>query len=216
VACTCCAESLDIFSERRARRELRRYLRKGLGGADARQLAAWAEEAGLGGRTVLEIGGGIGQLQAELIRRGAERGEVLELLDLYRPLHAELAQATDIAGRTTFRVGDVLGESPEVESADIVVLRRVVCCTPDGPALLAEAAGRTGGILLASYPADRRVVRIVAALQNVLLRLARRRFRVFVHSPGLLAAAATAHGLRRTRMTRGRIWEVASFEPDAR
>jgi len=42
--CSCCAgESLDIFGERGARRELRGYLHDGLGGDDAKQIAAWAE-----------------------------------------------------------------------------------------------------------------------------------------------------------------------------
>src|SRR6478672_9355906 len=36
VPCDCCVgDALDIFSERSARRELRRYLRRGLGGTDA-------------------------------------------------------------------------------------------------------------------------------------------------------------------------------------
>ena len=73
--CSCCAgEALDIFSEKGARRELRRYLEHGLGGGDAKLIAAWATEAGLEGETVVEVGGGIGQIQAELVRRGAARG----------------------------------------------------------------------------------------------------------------------------------------------
>ena len=55
--CSCCAgQPLDIFGERGARRELRRYLRKGLGGDDAQQMVAWAEAGGLGGATVVEVG----------------------------------------------------------------------------------------------------------------------------------------------------------------
>ena len=66
--CSCSADRLDIFDEKAARRALRRYLDDGLGGSDALRIAAWAEDGGLDGRSVVEVGGGIGQIQAELLR----------------------------------------------------------------------------------------------------------------------------------------------------
>jgi magnesium-protoporphyrin O-methyltransferase len=213
VTCSCCSgESLDIFGERSARRELRRYLRKGLGGDDARQMAGWAEDTGLDGATVVEVGGGIGQVQAELLRRGAAHGTVVEVVDAYAGAAAELARATGIAGKSTFLLADLL-ETPEaVEPADIVVLRRVVCCSPDGPALLGAAAGKARRTLLASYPRDRVITRAFVRVQNGLFALLRRRFRVYVHPPGRLEEAASAHGLCRARVARGAIWETVQFE----
>ena len=119
---SCCAgESLDIFGERGARRELRRYLRDGLGGDDAKLIAAWAEEGGLAGARVVEVGGGIGQIQGELVRRGAAAGTVVEVVGAYAEPAAELADAVGIAGRTTFLLADVLQDASGVAPADIVV-----------------------------------------------------------------------------------------------
>jgi magnesium-protoporphyrin O-methyltransferase len=211
---SCCAgDSLDIFGERGARRELRRYLRDGLGGDDAKLIAAWAEEGGLAGATVVEVGGGIGQIQGELVRRGAAAGTVVEVVGAYAGPAAELADAVGIAGRSTFLLADVLQDASGVAPADIVVLRRVVCCSPEGPELLGRAAAKTRGTLLASYPRDRFLVRAVVRLQNAGFRLVRKRFRVFVHVPGTLEQAAGAHGLERTRVARGWVWETAQFEP---
>ena len=82
--CSCCAgESLDIFGEKSARRELARYLEKGLRAADARRMVAWAEQTGLEGASVADVGGGIGQVQAELLGRGAARGTVVEVVPAY-------------------------------------------------------------------------------------------------------------------------------------
>jgi hypothetical protein len=214
VPCSCCAgESLDIFGDRSARRELRRFLRKGLGGEDARQMAAWAEAGGLEGATVTEVGGGIGQVQAELLRRGAAGGTVVEVVDAYAGAAAELARQIGVAGRSAFVLADLL-ETPEaVEPADIVLLRRVVCCSPDGPALLGAAAAKTRRTLIASYPRDRMLTRGFVRVQNVLFAMIRKRFRVYVHPPGRLERAAAEHGLGRIRTTRGRIWETAQFEP---
>ena len=208
----CTSESLDIFSERGARRALRRYLSKGLGGSDALQIAAWAEEGGLDGTTVAEVGGGIGQIQVELIRRGAAAGRVVEVVPAYRGPAAELAEAAQVRDRTSFVVADLLEEPGSVEPADVVVLRRVVCCTPDGPELLAAAAGLARRTLLASYPRDRAMVRALVALENLALRLTRKRFRAFVHSPVDLQRAVAQRGVRRTRVSRGLVWETAQFD----
>ena len=213
VPCSCSAgEALDIFSEKSARRELRRYLRKGLGGDDAKLIAAWAEEGGLDGATVIEVGGGIGQVQTELLRRGAARGWVVEVVAGYEDAASELAQAAAIADRTSFVLADLL-ETPEtVEAADIVVLRRVVCCSPHGPELLGVAAGKARRTLLASYPRDRAANRAFASLQNALFGVIRKRFRVFVHPPDELERAVARHGFRRTRTSRGPIWETAQYD----
>jgi magnesium-protoporphyrin O-methyltransferase len=208
----CCAgEPLDIFGEKGARRALRRYLRKGLGGSDAPRIADWAAEGGLDGATVLEVGGGIGQIQAELVRRGAAHGTVVEVLADYEDAARELADATGIADRTSFVLADLVEAPDAVEPADIVVLRRVVCCTSLGPSVLGAAAGRTSRTLLASYPRDRAAVRVFARLQNGLLAVMRKRFRMFVHAPGDLERAAERHGLRRSRVERGLVWETAQF-----
>jgi magnesium-protoporphyrin O-methyltransferase len=213
--CPCCpaGESLDIFGEKGARRELRRYLRDGLGAEDARLIAAWAEEGGLDGATVLEVGGGIGQVQAELLRRGAEAGTVVEVVSGYERVAAELASAVGVAERSSFVLADLLEAPGAVPPADVVVLRRVVCCSPDGPQLLGCAAEIARRTLLASYPRDRIATRAFSRLQNLLFGLIRKRFRSFVHSPAELEREAARHGLRRTRASRGAIWETAQFEP---
>ena len=53
--------------------------------------------------------------------------------------------------------------------------------------------------------------RYVAAA--ALLSLVRKRFRAYVHPPERLERAAAGHGLRRTHLVRGAIWETAQFEP---
>jgi magnesium-protoporphyrin O-methyltransferase len=208
----CSSESLDIFNERGARRALRRYLRKGLGGSDARQIASWAEEGGLDGATVVEVGGGIGQIQVELIRRGASAGRVVEVVPAYEASAAALAEATNVRDRTSFIVADLLAEPGSVEPADVVVLRRVVCCTPDGPALLGEAAGIASRTVLASYPRDGMTVRALVRLENLTLAFMRKRFRVFLHTPEELERAAARRGLRKARVSRGIVWETAQFD----
>lgn len=213
MSCRCgAAESLEIFGERGARRELRRYLRKGLGGDDAKRIASWAEEGGLDGVTVAEIGGGIGQIQAELLRRGAAHGTVVEVVSGYQGPAGELAEAAGLEAQTSFVLADLLEEPDAVEAADIVVLRRVVCCSPQGPELLGIAAGKARRMLLVSYPRAHAANRAFARLQNTVFALVRLRFRVFVHPTDALERAAARHGLRRSRVSRGLVWETTQFD----
>ena len=213
---SCATDSLDIFGEKSARRELRRYLKNGLGGADAKQIAAWAEEGGLHDATVVEIGGGIGQIQAELVRRGAASGRVVDAVGRStQDLAGELARSVGIADRSTFEVADPLAEPEAVDAADIVVLRRVVCCSPDGPELLAVGATKARRALLASYPRDRWLARIAAPAREHRARVMRKRFRAYLHAPGELERAAGRHGLTRTRVVRGLLWETAQFDTAA-
>lgn len=192
---------------------MRRYLRKGLGGDDAKQIAEWAEQAGLAGATVTEVGGGIGQIQVELLRRGAERGTVVEVVSGYEEPAAELAREVGVAERSSFLLADLLESPDAVDPVDIVVLRRVVCCSPSGPELLGVAAEKARRMLLVSYPRATWANRSFARAQNVFFALVRKRFRVFVHPPEQLELAAAHQGLARARTSRGLIWETARFDP---
>ena len=158
-------------------------------------MVAAASEAGLEDARVLEIGGGIGTLQAELLERGAEEGEVVELVPAWEPYARELARERGIEERTSFRIADVLEQPESVEPADIVVMNRVVCCSPDGVALAAQAARLARRSLVLSFPRDVIWVRIGLGLMNAGLRIARRPFRVFVHPPADLVRAAESAGM---------------------
>ena len=110
-------------------------------------------------------------------------------------------------------LADLLEDPERLEPTDIVVLRRVVCCSPHGPELLGVAARRTRRVLLASYPRDRWPIRAAVRLQNVAFRLLRKQFRVFVHPPAELESIVAERGLHRVRRSRGAIWETVQFDP---
>jgi hypothetical protein len=206
---TCCRSGPceQMFGSRFARRSLKRYRRKGLDDVERALVASVAE--GIEGASVLEIGGGVGAVHAELLAAGADRGEVVELVAAYEPYARELAEERGLAERTRFRVLDVLEEPAAVDPADVVVLNRVVCCSPDGVRLTATAAGLARRALLLSYPRDVWWTRAGARLQNAAFWLLRSSFRVFVHRPAELMAAAARAGLEPERSGGRAIWEYA-------
>ena len=199
-----------MFKPRVARRSLERYRRKGLDALERRMVDAAAAE-GLEGARVVEIGGGIGKLQVELLQAGAEQGEVVELVSAYEPFARELARERGLEARTSFSVTDVLEEPGAVDEADVVVMNRVVCCSPDGIELTSEASRLARRALVLSFPRDVLWVRAAMRLVNVGFWLLRRSFRVFVHPHAALVAAAEAEGLRLADDGHGVAWEFAAF-----
>jgi len=197
-----------MFDERFAARRAARYRKKGLD-ATARRMVELLAERGVQGASVLEIGGGVGEIQIELLRRGAASATNLELSPGYEAEAAQLLDEAGLTGRVDRRLGDIAGDPSVAEPADIVVLHRVVCCYPDHPRLLAAAADHARGRLVFSFPPRNPVSRTVIAVQNQLLSWGNRQFRAFAHSPASMLAVLAEHGLTAASAPAGRLWQVA-------
>ena len=78
-----------FFGSRFAARVAKRYRRRGLD-KPSRRMVEFIEGHGVEGLTVLEVGGGIGEIQLELLRRGAARTVNLELSSAYEHEAMEL------------------------------------------------------------------------------------------------------------------------------
>jgi magnesium-protoporphyrin O-methyltransferase len=77
----------QIFSEKSAAGEAKRYRRKGLDGT-SRRIFDVINERDVEGKTLLEVGGGIGAIEIELLKAGMARAINVELTPLMKPLPA--------------------------------------------------------------------------------------------------------------------------------
>jgi 16S rRNA G966 N2-methylase RsmD len=201
----------QFFNPRFARRMAKRYRKRGLD-RTARRMVDFLQSRGLDGATVLEVGGGIGEIQLELLKRGAQRSINLELSPAYDREAAQLAREAGLEGRIERRHHDIAIDPAEVEPVDIVVLHRVVCCYPDYERLLAAAGNHAGRLLVFSHPPRNPISRAIVAAQNLGFRALRREFRTFAHPPPAMLAVLERHGLRPTFAHRGLPWQVAGLE----
>lgn len=199
-----------MFGPDTARQNLDSYRKKGLGDLSRRMVDA-AVATRLDGARVLDIGGGIGAVQAELLMAGAERGEIVELVSAYEEPAYELARERGLEGRVSYRVADILESPGAVEPADVVVMNRVVCCSPDGIDLAAAAARLTRRTLVFSFPRDVVWARAGVRILNAGLWLMRRSFRTFVHPTATLLEAAEGEGLRVVERGNDALWEFAAL-----
>jgi magnesium-protoporphyrin O-methyltransferase len=212
VAGCCCRQDYDRFFGRRfARSVARKYRKRGLD-KTSRRMVEFLRQRGIEGATVLEIGGGIGEIELELLKAGAARAQNLELSHAYEQQARELAEEAGLAERVEWRIHDIAADPESVEPADIVVLHRVVCCYPDYERLLGAAAGRARRALVFSHPPRNTLSRAFYCGFNLVMWLMRSSFRGFAHPPAAMRDVLERHGLRQTYEHRGRLWQIAGHE----
>lgn len=208
----------EEFGDRFARQMARKYRRRGLDDT-ASWMVDFLSGQDVDGATVLEVGGGVGEIGIELARRGAASVTTVELSDAYTQLAARLATDAGVADHMHRRLVDIAVGGPgadaddagPLEPADIVVLHRVVCCYPDFGRLLGASARLCRDRLAFSHPPRNLISRCVIAAQNTRLRAVRREFRAFAHPPAQMVAVLEDAGLRWQDHRDGLIWQAEAF-----
>jgi magnesium-protoporphyrin O-methyltransferase len=200
-----------FFGRSFAGRAANRYRRKGLDATGTR-IVSFLRGLGLEGASVLEIGGGVGAIQMELLKAGAARATNLELSPAYEDDAAKLLGGSGLQERVERRIHDIAAEPGVVAHADFVVLNRVVCCYPDYERLLGAAAAHARRGLVFSYPPRNAASRLVVGAENLFFRLSREAFRTFAHPPRAMVDVLERGGLTRTYQHRAVVWQVAGFQ----
>jgi hypothetical protein len=202
---SCCrpGDYKRFFSQRLAHRLAKRYRKRGLD-KTARKMTEFLKDRGVEGATLLEIGGGIGEIEIELLKAGAARAQNLELSPGYEEEANRLAEDARVRARLDWRLHDIAEDPRGVEPADLVVLQRVVCCYPHYERLLGAAADHARRALVLSYPRRNALLRTFFGVLNLALLLRRRSFRVF-------APPATGDARRA-----GGAWSAADIRPPRR
>ncbi|WP_448004583.1 SAM-dependent methyltransferase [Agromyces bauzanensis] len=199
-----------VFDDRFAHDVAKRYRRRGLT-APERRIVEHLVALGLADRTVMEIGGGVGEIQLELLARGAAASTNLELSGAYEAEARALLDERGVAGRATRLVGvDLASNGDRIVEADYVVLHRVVCCYPDSERLLEVAAAHARRSLVFSHPPRTWFTRMSVGMGNAMMRLRGREYRGYVHSPGAMYGALERAGLQVRPLRTGPKWWVVA------
>lgn len=210
---TCCphCQGADKFFNRRvAAAELRDYRRHGARKATKRLLDT-LQSAGVGGMTLLDIGGGIGVIQHQLHDAGVTSITAVDASCAYLTMAEEEAEKRGYAAGARYLYGDFVVLAGQIEAADIVTLDRVVCCYPDMEALVAAAAAKAKRYLGLVYPRDGWWMKIGVMLLNISPQLRGDPFRSYIHTAADVEGIIAANGLRKIYHHNGPIWQVGIF-----
>ncbi len=205
---TCCTgpcAAASHFNPKKAERDLRRYQRCGPD-ATTRMLLSELRRWPLQGLHLLDVGGGIGVIAAELAGAALASVTLADASAGYLEAARRHLSSRDASRPAQYFLGDFAATADSLPDADIVTLDRVVCCYPDVEALLRGAAARARRMVAFTYPRDRWYVHASVVLENSWYRLKQDSFRAFVHSPQRMASVLETAGFVRAARHATFLW----------
>lgn len=209
----CChLEGIEMqFNRKKALQKLNDYRKDGPQ-KTTRILVNALQAIGVQDLTLLDIGGGIGAIQHELLKAGIRQATNLEASSAYLEACQMEAERQGFDTKIQHIHGD-FANMHGAPSADIVTLERVICCYPDMPGLVTQSCEKAKQLLGLVYPHEAWWVKIgMALIYNLALSLSRSQFRVFLHSTQKVDALIRSRGFERQFFQITGPWQVVVYQ----
>jgi hypothetical protein len=211
--CGHCRDAGDFFNERTAKKELRRYLRKGPDKSTRLLLEAITRQSlHVNSASLLDIGGGIGAIQLELFKKGLGRSVNVDASAAYQRISKKEIIKRSLEDKTEYHFGDFTELAPDLPSAEIVTLDRVICCYPDLEKLLDRSLQKAEKVYAVVYPREAFFMRIGIRLSNLWFRLRKSDFRTYLYPVEKVQSIIQSHGFRQTDFARTFLWRVEIYQ----
>ena len=208
--CPQCCGAEKMFGRELAEHDLHNYQAHGPG-KPTRLLIEALKAAGIEGLTLLDIGGGVGAIQHELLKAGVNRATAVDASSAYLQADRQAAERQGHTARITYHHGDFVELAPQLPRADIVTLDKAICCYPDMRALVGLSAARAGKLYGVVFPRDTGWMKVGSRLVNFFLRLRHNAFRMFVHPTAEVEAVIHANGLQQRYCRKTFLWQVRVY-----
>lgn len=211
MSCHQCCGIEDIFDEKLARKELRRYRKKGptkTTGVLINQLEARMN----GSRTLLDIGGGIGAIQHALLANGIDRATSVDGSSSYVEVAREEAQVRGLTERISHHHGNFVELAPSIAVSDVVTMDRVICCYDDMEDLMQAAMSKAGRLVGLVYPRNTWTMIFVKIITALYARMRKSSYRMFVHSTERVDSLVRAAGFQQVFYDQTLVWQVVVYE----
>lgn len=208
--CCQCEGIACHFDTKRAQDELETYREQGPDTTTRMLIDALVSE-GVAGKSLLDVGGGVGAIQHALLDAGADKAVAVEASGAY--LHTAQTETSrrERTDRIEYHHGNFVDLAEHISPADIVTLDRVLCCYHDMDALVRRSAERARQLYGLVYPRDTWWMKTALAVRNVEFRLRRSPFRVYVHPTRAVDALLREYGFEQCSYDRTMLWQVVVY-----
>ena len=209
----CCSKEVieSRFDDDYVQKKLNRYHKKGPKKTTsllARVIAGEMQED----MSLLDIGGGIGDLQHILIPLGVARAINCEASSAFVKACDQEARTHGYADQITHLQSDFVEVAGEIPEADIVTLDRVICCYPDMPKLVTSSIQKARQLYGIVIPSEKWWVKLTTSVYyNLRFFLQRNPFRAFVHSTEAIENLIQAAGFTRLFYKEISGWQILVF-----
>jgi predicted TPR repeat methyltransferase len=210
--CCQCKGIETLFNEKEARNKLRAYWKDGPAKTTRMLIGALEGLAqDIEGMTLLDIGGGVGAIQHELLRAGIERATGVDASNAYVKVAQQEAVRQGHADRVSHHHANFVDIAPQIPPADIVTLDRVICCYHDVQALVGLSAAKAGTLYGLVYPRDTWWMRAAISIGNLFLRVVRNPFRGYIHRTQAVDTLVRDNGLEQRFYKTSGPWQVVVY-----
>jgi len=200
----------NVFSSKEAENDLKRFRKKGPDSSTKALIEAILVD-GVEGQSLLDIGAGIGAIQLGLLEAGLAHAESVDATEAYVETARDEAIRRGFGDRVSGRVADFNSVAADIGPADVVTLDKVVCCSPDMPALLGRAAERARRVVGLVYPRETWWNRVAARAIAAWGWVTRDPTRWFLHPSAEIDAVLNGAGFERHDVRRELIWQISIY-----
>jgi len=185
MSCKHCCGANQQFDLKNAKKDLKRYLKKGPRKPTKLLIEALQSE-NIKGLSLLDIGGGVGPIQLSLIANGLSKVTNVDASEGYIAVAKAETDKRNLSEIINYKLADFVAIHQQVEMHDIVTLDKVICCYPFVDELLKTSLSKAKKYYALVYPQANFLSRLAVKIVNLLLKLRGNPFRTFIHSPQLV------------------------------
>jgi magnesium-protoporphyrin O-methyltransferase len=210
MSCRACRSIEEHFDLDYVAKELHQYRTSGPEKTTRVLIDALLAE-GVSNMTLLDIGGGVGVIQHELLRAGVSRCINVEASSAYIKMAKEEAELQGLLESIEHQHGNFVDLAENIPQCDIVTLDRVICCYHDVEELVEKSSALAGKLYGLVYPLNNWKVRFLGVLENLTYRLHRSSFRYFVHPTEVVEEIVRRNGFVRLFYQEIDKWQIVVF-----
>jgi hypothetical protein len=210
MSCSQCVGIECHFDQKKATEELQTYRNEGPIKTTQILIDALIAE-GISEMTLLDIGGGVGAIQHELLKLGVSSCINVEASQAYIEATKEEAKRQGNSDRVNHLHGNFVDLAADLPQCDIVTLDRVICCYHDMEGLVEKSSALTRRVYGVVYPRETWLTRIAGAFENLEYRLKRSPFRFFVHPPEVVEKILHKEGFERRFYQETGMWQIVVY-----
>ena len=211
MTCEHCCGAEQFFDQKEAKKKLRQYRKKGATGS-TRVLLEMLRFSNEQDRSLLDIGGGIGALQWDFLRKSGMSTTDIDASGAYIKVAGDYAIENSWEDRVRLIKADFIDVAPEVETHTYVTLDKVVCCYPDYQSLLGLATSKANYRIGLTFPIGGPVSKMLNVFATLYLRLSGNPFRSFVHPPKMIKKEIEDSGFKLVSKKIKFPWHVQLYE----
>jgi len=180
-----CSSYCFFFGDKNAKREMKKYKKKGL----SKETGILFDElkSKVKNKSVTEVGSGIGLLAIDLTKQGAKNYKGYDISKPSINAAKDLTKREGLSKKLKYFELDYATHKGNLDSTDIILSDKVVCCYPDMEKFMQITAGKAGEYYAIIYPKRTIPAQIITEFAALLLKLTPQRgFRPFIHNTRII------------------------------